>query len=145
MVRPVAHTASLRSSGASAQVGVGARRASAARTRRKSRAAGHVVHAHDLRAAVGGSAHRGERAGIARGRRPLGERADEVLARDREQQRPAQLGELRQPAQHLDRLGGALGDVDARVEDDLLVPHARLARGGHALAQELAHVATTSS
>ena len=116
---------------------VGARRASAARTREE------VARVRPRRARAGSSRPPSTAAPTAASvpasraaRRPLGERADEVLARHRQQQRPAQLGQLRQPAQQLDRLGRALGDVDAGVEHDPLLRRRRArARSGHALAR----------
>ena len=115
----LAHMTSLFNSGASSSVGVGALGESLVHAQVVT-GAGHVVHADDAGAAAHGRADRGERAGVAGRRRTLGERAHEVLARDRQQQRPAEYRELGQPAQQLDRLGRRLGEVDAGVEHDLV-------------------------
>ena len=50
---------------------------------------------------------RAERAGVALGRAAAGDRADEVLARDRQQQRAAEGLQLGQPPEDLDRLARA--------------------------------------
>ena len=98
---------------------------------------GDVVHAHDRRARVGGPAARGERPGQALGRRAARDRAQEVLARDRQQQRPAERAQPLEVAQHRDRLRRRLGEVRARVEHELLVARRPGARAtAHALAQE---------
>ena len=69
-------------------------------------------------------------------RRAAGDRADEVLARDREQQRAAELVQHVQAAQHRDGLRRRLGEVRARVEEELLGVDAALERDLHPLAQE---------
>ena len=110
---------------------------------------GDVVHAHDRRAVVGGVADGGQRPGQALGRRAARDRGEEVLARHRRQPRVAEL------AQRVDRRAatstvsaGRLGEVRARVDDELVV-RARRARGasaqrsrheGHDVADDVAAV-----
>ena len=106
---------------------------SASRTRRIVARARHVVHAHDQRAAGHRRAHRGERPGVALGRRPLGERADEVLSRHGRQHRPPERRDLRHAAQQLDRLGRRLRDVESGVEHDRILRHPGRARHRHPL------------
>src|SRR6059036_80769 len=59
---------------------------------------GNVVDADDSGARVDSLADRGERTGETVGRRALAQRAHELLARRREQQRPAEHLQLPQPA-----------------------------------------------
>jgi len=81
----------------------------------------HVVHAeHRLGDGGGDGADGGEGAGVAlAGGRP-GDRADEVLAGQGEQERPAQLGEASDAVDQVEGLPGRLREVDARVEEHLL-------------------------
>ena len=73
-------------------------------------------------------ADRGERAGQPLARRAPEQRADEVLARDREQDRPAQLVQLVEAAQQLDRLRGLLAEVRARADQQPALLDAERAR-----------------
>ena len=82
-------------------------------------------------AAIGHHDHRAGEGGVDHLDRP-GQRADEVLARDREQQRPPERVKLLHPSQELDRLGGLLAEVRARAEQDPLLFHAERARLPHA-------------
>ena len=58
----------------------------------------HVVHPQDVRAGVGRPADRRQRRGAALARRAARDRAEEVLARDRQQQRPARARAARRAA-----------------------------------------------
>ena len=58
-------------------------------------------------------------------RRTAGDRADEVLAGDRQQQRPPERVQPLELAQRLDRLRRRLAEVGTRVEHQLLERHAR--------------------
>lgn len=58
--------------------------------------------------------------GVALPRRGGGDGADEVLARQRQQQRSAELGDAGDPVDEVEGLPGRLGEVDARVEEHLL-------------------------
>ena len=89
---------------------------------------GDVVDAQDLRARVDAVADRGERPRPPLARRAAGQRADEVLARDGQQQRPAERVQLLEAAEQLDRLRRRLGEVRPRIEDELLLAHAARAR-----------------
>ena len=102
---------------------------------------GDVVDADDGRAGVRRPPDGGERPAQPGGRRAARDRAEEVLARDGEQQRLAERRDAVDRAQHLDRLGRRLGEVRAGVEDELLVGDAGGARGLAALAQERDDVA----
>ncbi len=97
---------------------------------------GDIVDAHDRRAAVDTVADRGERAGVAPARPPQRQGTDEVLARDRQQDRPAELDDGVEVAQHLDRLSGCLGEVRARVEHDAVDVDTHVDHLRHALPQE---------
>ncbi len=98
------------------------------------------MHTEDVRATVDTIAERGKRARQAIARGAPGERADEVLARDREQQRATQLVQALEAAQQLDRLRGRLGEVGAGVEHELLLAHARRQRQLDALGEEGEHL-----
>lgn len=62
----------------------------------------------------------GEGAGVAPARRRRRDRADEVLAGERKQQRPAELGHPVDAVDEVEGLPRRLGEVDARVEEHLL-------------------------
>ena len=96
----------------------------------------HVVDPQEVRPGVDPVRERGERAGPALARPAAGERADEVLARDGQQHRPAERQDRVEAPQHRDRLGGRLGEVRPRVEHDLLLPHPGGDRGRHPLLEE---------
>ena len=64
-------------------------------------------------------------------------RADEVLAREREKDRPAEPAQLAEPPQDLERVVGAQVEVEAGVDRDLLPPHAELGRALDPLGEEL--------
>src|SRR5437764_3963745 len=101
---------------------------------------GHVVHADDRRTRAGSGGQRGEGPSQTLVRRAAGDRAHEVLAGDRQEDRAAELRQLGEPAQDLDRLGRRLGEVRPRVDHDLLLAHAALAGKRDPLAQEREHV-----
>ena len=98
---------------------------SAARTVRKSAAAATSCTRKMCAPGVGAVRERGQRAGQPLARRAAGQRADEVLARDRHQQRPAELVQAIELREQADRLRGRLGEVGARVDDQLLARDAR--------------------
>ena len=79
-----------------------------ARTAQEVPRARHVVHAQHRAPEVQRRLDRAQRAGVALGRTAPGDRADEVLAGDREQQRPPQRLQLGEAPQHLDGLLGVL-------------------------------------
>ena len=81
------------------------------------------MHAEDVRALLHAVGERGQRAGQARARRAPGEGADEVLARDRHQQRPPELVQAPHLRQQPDRLRRRLGEVGTGIEDQLLGRH----------------------
>lgn len=82
---------------------------------------GHVVHPED---GLGhGGRHRADRRqrpGVPLPGRGAGDGSDEVLARQREQQRAAELGHATDAVDQVERLPGRLREVDPRVEQDLL-------------------------
>lgn len=83
--------------------------------------AGHVVHAeHGLGDGGRDGADGGERAGATLAGRGAGDGADEVLAGQRQQERTIELGEAADAVHEVERLPRRLGEVDARVEQDLL-------------------------
>src|SRR5215218_2008483 len=83
-----------------------------------------VVDAENRRA-VGGRQHRGgDRATQALAGVGAVDPADEALARGADDQRPAQLGQLRQAPQQLEIVLGGLAEADARVEPDPLLADA---------------------
>ena len=94
------------------------------------------MHPQDRSAPVHHRAHRGQGAGQPLGRRTLGDHADEVLARQGQQQRPAQRPHLVEPAQDLHGLGGRLREVHPGVEHELVVSDAAATRLGGALGEE---------
>lgn len=65
-------------------------------------------------------ADRGEGAGIPSPRGRGRDRADEVLARQRQQERAPELGEPADAVDEVEGLAGGLGEVDPRVEEHLL-------------------------
>ena len=81
-----------------------------------------------------------QRARQALARRARGERADEVLARDRQQQRTLQLVQTAQLHEQLCGLGRRLGEVGPGIDDQLLPLDARGDRRGYALAQKGEHL-----
>lgn len=81
----------------------------------------HVVDAeHGLGHRSRDGADRGQRAGVSSSRGRGRDGADEVLARQGQQQRPSQLGHPTDPVDEVERLPGGLGEVDPRVEEHLL-------------------------
>ena len=70
------------------------------------------------------------------GRRAARDRAEEVLARDRQQHGMPERAHGVEPPQHRDGLRRRLGEVGARVEHDLPLPHPARARHRDALGQE---------
>src|SRR3954447_14842431 len=76
----------------------------------------HVVDPDDRGPVVGGMRDGRERAGEAVRGQPSGDRADEVLARDRRQPGPA---DPLDGAEHRDALGRRLGEVGTGIDDDL--------------------------
>ena len=86
------------------------------------------------------SAERGERPGEALARPAAGQRAERVLARDRQQDRALEHVQLLQARQDLERLRRGLGEVRARVDQDLLLGDPARRRDVHPLAQEADHV-----
>ncbi len=68
------------------------------------------------------------------------ERADEVLAGDREQDRQPELVQLVEAAQQLDGLGGVLAEIGAGTDQEPLVRHARRASHLQPLGQQALHV-----
>ena len=73
-------------------------------------------------------------------RRAARDRAEEVLARDRQQHRVPERAHDVEPAQDRDRLGRRLGEVRARVEHDLPLPHPARARHRDPLGEEVRDV-----
>ena len=94
------------------------------------------MQAEQVRARLHAVRERSQRARQALARRASGERPDEVLARDRQQQWPLELVQATDLLQQSHRLGRRLAEVGPRVEEQLLASHARGDRGGNALAQE---------
>ena len=92
------------------------------------------MDAQQARAGVHAVGQRRERSRSAVGGPAPGDRADEVLARHGEQDRPPELHERGERPQRRDRLLGCLGEVRPRVDDQLLLGHAAVARQRHALA-----------
>jgi hypothetical protein len=83
--------------------------------------ADHVVDAeHRLGDRGGDRGDRRQGPGVAPARRRAGQRADEVLAGQRQQQRPSQLGHAADAVDEVQGLPGGLGEVDSRVEEHLL-------------------------
>lgn len=83
--------------------------------------ADHVVDPEHRLGDRGG--HRGDRrqgARVAMARRGPGQRADEVLAGEGHQERPAELGHAADAVDQVEGLAGRLGEVDTRVEEHLL-------------------------
>src|SRR4051794_15441248 len=98
---------------------------------------GYVVHAQDRRARIHAGPDGRERACLALARRASRERADEVLARDRQQDRSTEFAQAIEPTQHLDRLRRRLREVGTRVDDDPLLVHPALPPQRYAFAHEL--------
>ena len=78
---------------------------------------GDVVDANDRGAAVKPSATAAS-VPASRSGPPQRQRADEVLARHGQQDRPAEGHDGFEMGQHVDRLGGRLGEIRAGVEHD---------------------------
>lgn len=82
---------------------------------------GNVVHPeHGLGHGGRHRADRRQRPGVALARRGAGDGTDEVLPRQSEQQRAAELGQATDAVDQVERLPRRLGEVDPRVEQDLL-------------------------
>ena len=116
-----------RSSASSRSAGTASSPRSARAHREEVAGRGDVVDAQHVRPAVEAVRDGRERAGQPCAGRAVGERADEVLARDGEQDRQAQLVQLVEAAQQLDRLRRVLAEVGAGADQEPLVRHARRA------------------
>ncbi len=79
----------------------------------------------------------GQGSGEALSRRPAGDRADEILARHGQQQRPPERPQRPERAEHFDRLERGLRKIGPRIEHHLLDRDASPDRDFDLLAQEL--------
>ncbi len=97
---------------------------------------GDVVEAEDVPPRVDSVGERGEGSGEALAGAPPGERADEVLPRDRDQERAGELVETVELAEQSDGLRGGLREVRPGVHEELLGADAPLEGDVDALAEE---------
>src|SRR5207245_9626047 len=95
----------------------------------------NVVDAHHVGAAQDAGGHRRGGAHEPLRGRPLQHLSAEALAGRAREHRALQTGQLGQPAHDLQRMGGQLGEAEARMYSRLLAADARLMRPRQRLAQ----------
>ena len=100
----------------------------------------HVMHPDRVRAGVRRPADRGQRRRPAIAGPATGDRTEEVLARDGQQQRAAERVEQVEPPQHRDRLRRSLGEVRPWIEQQLLGVHPGVLGDRDPLPEEVPHI-----